>query len=149
VTKIIKLEDLAGVGGVLAHGVFDFLHVGHVRYFQRAAAQGPLTITVTCDEFVNKGQRRPYFNHHLRCEMIAAIECVKHVAISFGPHGTLPISVIKPKFYCKGTEYLSKQNPALMKEISEVRRWGGDILFIDDDGKEFSSTAILKAWDGR
>jgi len=57
--------------------------------------------------------------------------------------------VIKPKFYCKGTEYLSKQNPALMKEISEVRRWGGDILFIDDDGKEFSSTAILKAWDGR
>ena len=147
--KLARLEDLADIGGVLCHGVFDFLHVGHKRYFERAVAHGPLTVTVTCDEFVNKGPRRPYFNHHLRCEMIASIECVSHVAISFYPLATMAIGIVKPKLYCKGREYDHKDDQALALEIAEARRWGGDILFIDDDGKEFSSTAILKAWDGR
>ena len=44
---------------VLAHGAFDLLHLGHVRYIEEARHQGDcLFVTVTSDAFVNKGPSR-------------------------------------------------------------------------------------------
>ena len=47
---------------VLCHGVFDLLHMGHVRHFQEARAMGDLLIvSITADAFVNKGPENRYF----------------------------------------------------------------------------------------
>ena len=63
------------------HGVFDLLHVGHVRHFQKARDYGDvLVVTLTQDEFVNKGPNRPAFNQQLRAELLANLECVDYVA---------------------------------------------------------------------
>ena len=60
---------------VLAHGVFDLVHLGHVRHLgdNKKMIFG---VTITPDEFVNKGPGRPVFNANLRSEMLAALQCV-------------------------------------------------------------------------
>ena len=47
---------------VLAHGVFDLLHIGHIYHLQEARAAGDvLIVTLTADQHVNKGPGRPVF----------------------------------------------------------------------------------------
>mgnify|MGYP001476797654 CR=1 FL=1 len=47
----------------LCHGVFDLLHVGHIKYLKEAKKSGDvLVVSVTEDKFVNKGIGRPFFN---------------------------------------------------------------------------------------
>ena len=47
---------------VQCHGVFDLLHVGHLKHFREARTFGDiLVVTITPDEFVNKGPGRPAF----------------------------------------------------------------------------------------
>ena len=77
--KIKPLPDLAttlaGLRGqgrkvVHCHGVFDLLHVGHLRYFEEARAMGDvLVVTLTTDKHVNKGPHRPAFTEQLRVEV--------------------------------------------------------------------------------
>jgi len=88
-SKIKTIEELAkilnnfkekGKKIVHCHGVFDLLHPGHIRYFEAAKKKGDiLVVTITKDEYVNKGPDRPYFNEQLRLESVAAIECVDYV----------------------------------------------------------------------
>ena len=81
--KVFELHDLAqtlereraaGRTIVLCHGVFDLLHVGHIRHFAEAKRQGDvLVVSVTEDAHVNKGPHRPAFPEALRAEGLAGI----------------------------------------------------------------------------
>ena len=60
----IEIEKLRAEGErvVHCHGVFDLIHIGHVRHFQEARKFGDvLVVTLTPDRFVNKGPNRPAF----------------------------------------------------------------------------------------
>jgi len=47
---------------VHAHGTFDLLHIGHVRHLEAARKLGDvLVVTLTANQFVNKGPGRPVF----------------------------------------------------------------------------------------
>ena len=91
--KIKSLDELAllladrqnkGSKVVLAHGVFDLLHIGHIRHLEAAANEGDfLIVTLTADKFVNKGPDRPVFSELLRAEAVAALECVDLVSINY------------------------------------------------------------------
>src|SRR3990167_11074467 len=62
------------------HGVFDLLHIGHIRHFKRAREYGDLlVVSLTPDAYVNKGPGRPAFNEQLRAEAIASLDCVDYV----------------------------------------------------------------------
>src|SRR5262245_18927982 len=75
-----------GARVVLAHGVFDILHVGHKRHLDIGKRHGDvLIVTLTTDKHVNKGPDRPVFPEKLRAEMVAALESVDYVAISPNP----------------------------------------------------------------
>ena len=94
-SKTLTLEELAQVvadlrqaGKVVAHchGVFDLMHVGHIRHFEQAKQLGDvLIVTVTPDRFVNKGPNRPVFPEAQRAWSIAALACVDYVAINRWP----------------------------------------------------------------
>lgn len=129
----------------LTHGVFDFLHVGHKRYFEKAKSYADLLIvSVTTDKYVNKGPSRPIFNQHLRAEMIASLEAVDYVILSDDETAVNIISQIKPKFYVKGKDY-KKLKEDLTKNISKEKRAveknGGKIVFTDEI--QFSSSSII------
>jgi rfaE bifunctional protein nucleotidyltransferase chain/domain len=96
---------------VHCHGVFDLLHVGHVKHFETAKSLGDyLVVTLTSDKYVNKGPSRPIFNQDLRCEFISALSCVDAVCISDYQTSETVIKIIKPNFYFKGPDYKVNKN---------------------------------------
>jgi rfaE bifunctional protein nucleotidyltransferase chain/domain len=155
VSKVWELEALAqhletvraeGRRVVLCHGVFDPLHIGHIRYFKAAAAHGDvLVVTVTPDRFVNRGPNRPVFSEALRAEAIASLECVAYVAINTWPMATETIRLLKPSVYAKGADYkdASKDRTGgIILERDAVEAVGGEIVFTDELTYSASNLAI-------
>ncbi|MEW6087939.1 MAG: PfkB family carbohydrate kinase [bacterium] len=143
----IILEDLRKKGKkiVHCHGCFDLLHPGHIKHFQAAKRKGDiLVVTLTKDEYVNKGPGRPIFNHHLRADSIAALECVDYVAINEWPAATEAIKIIKPDLYVKGSDYSNKDGDItgkIYEEEEAVKSVGGMLHFTDE--ASFSSTSLI------
>ncbi len=146
--EIAKRLKRKGKKIILSHGVFDLLHPGHIRHFETAKTQGDILIaTVTKDEYVNKGPGRPVFNHRLRAESVAALECVDYVAVNEWPTAIETILRLKPDFYAKGSDYKKKEDDLTGKIFDEekaVKSVGGSILFTEEI--TFSSSQILNLY---
>lgn len=121
---------------VQCHGVFDLLHAGHIAYFQSAKKYGGiLVVTITADEFVNKGIGRPYFNAWTRARVVAALDMVDYVAINPFPTAVPAIEVLAPDYYVKGPDYKdmsSDVSGAIYEEKKAVERCGGKLVFTGD-----------------
>lgn len=130
---------------VLCHGVFDLLHMGHVKHLEAARREGNvLMVTLTTDAFVNKGPGRPVFTGAMRAEMLAALECVDWVGINEDPSAEPVLREIKPDVYVKGGEYKSSEDDITGKILSEqeaVEEHGGKIVFTDE--VTFSSSTLI------
>ncbi|HMG05210.1 MAG TPA: adenylyltransferase/cytidyltransferase family protein [Chthoniobacterales bacterium] len=138
----------AGARIVLCHGCFDPLHIGHLRHFVAASKFGDrLLVTVTADEHVKKGPRRPLFAQDLRIEMVAAIKYVSAAAINPCESAVETIRQLRPHFFVKGADYQNSENcnPNFLLEAAEVRRIGGKVVFTDE--LKFSSTEVIQ-WMG-
>ena len=133
---------------VQCHGVFDLLHPGHIRHFKKAKAKGDkLIVSVTPDQFVNKGPGRPAFNQNLRLESIASLSFVDYVILNDSPDALSAIKHIKPDFYVKGKEYSDSSKDVtgkIDKEIEAVEKEGGKVYFTDDI--VFSSSALINKY---
>jgi len=153
--KILTLEQLAssleverscGSRITQCHGVFDLLHIGHIRHFEQAKKFGDiLVVTVTPDEYVNKGPHRPAFPQDFRIEAIAALECVDYVAVTTSPTAVDAILALKPHTYAKGAEYRNHDEDVtgqIVNEEKAVLSVGGSIGFTDD-AVVFSSTNLI------
>src|SRR5215510_2005793 len=69
---------------VFTNGVFDLLHVGHVRYLSQARTFGDvLLVAINSDRTVRelKGPDRPVFKEGERAEILAALRCVDYVTV--------------------------------------------------------------------
>ncbi len=153
-SPIQTLEELASTAESLrkqgkkiahCHGVFDLLHIGHIRHFQEARTFGDvLIVTITPDVFVNKGFNRPAFPQALRAEAIAALKHVDYVAINNWPTAVETIKLLRPHFYVKGPDYKNKEadlTGEIYKEEATVNSVGGRLAFTDD--LTFSSSNII------
>ena len=142
-SKIVELNTLQGIGGILCHGVFDILHIGHVRQFKRARALSetlPLIVTLTADRFIRKGPGRPVFQADVRAEMLDAIEWIDAVAIVEEATGLSAIDTIKPAYYVKGVEYECRGGIAELERIA-VESYGGKMVYTE---RWSSSTSLLE-----
>ena len=89
---------------VLCHGVFDLIHIGHMKHFKSAKNYGDiLVVSITPDNFVNKGPKRPVFGEKLRAELLSNISSVDHVVIN-NTSTAINLIKIKPNIYC-GPDY--------------------------------------------
>ena len=125
-----------------ANGVFDMLHVGHVRYIQDASKEADvLIVAVNGDDSVraNKGEGRPVTNQRERAEIVSAIRGVSYVTIFHDSSPARLIAVLKPDVHCKGTDYTAVSVP----EREVVLAYGGRIA-ICGDPKDHSTTSILE-----
>ncbi len=83
-----------GSGTVVATGVFDLLHVGHLRFLRAAREAGErLVVGVEDDERTRarKGPGRPVVRAEERCEMLAALDPVDGVFLISGPADLAPV----------------------------------------------------------
>lgn len=130
---------------VLCHGVFDIVHVGHIRHFSLAKKEGDiLIVSTTKDRYVKRGPGRPVFNERLRIEMLASLDIVDYVSVVDSPTAIDFIKMIKPDVYAKGVEYKAKDKDVTGKIYDEeeaIKFVGGRLAFTDD--VTFSSSSII------
>ena len=126
----------------LANGVFDLLHVGHVRYLQAASQHADrLVVAVNSDASVRrlKGEGRPILGEGARAELVAAIRGVHYVVI-FDDDTVGPLlTSLRPDVHCKGTDYTVETVP----ERAIVQSSGGRTA-ICGDPKDHSTRDLLK-----
>ena len=107
----------------LANGLFDLLHVGHVRYLQAAKEQGDLlVVAVNSDASARalKGPSRPVVPQEERAEILAALACVDFVTIFEADDVGEILRRLRPDVHCKGTDYTPETVPE--REIARELR---------------------------
>jgi len=143
--KIVADLKKKGKKVVLCHGVFDIVHLGHIRHFNQAKEQGDVLITsVTEDKFVKRGPGRPYFNDRLRAEQLASLAMTDYVSIVEAPTATEFIRKVRPDVYAKGPDYKAKDKDVtgkILEEEEAIKSVGGRLFFTDDI--TFSSSKLI------
>jgi D-beta-D-heptose 7-phosphate kinase/D-beta-D-heptose 1-phosphate adenosyltransferase len=117
----------AGVRLVFTNGVFDLLHVGHVRYLAQARALGDaLLVAINSDRAVRelKGPDRPVFNEAERAEILAALRHVDYVTIFDDISPRRFIARLLPDVLVKGGDYGLDQ----IHGREEVEAAGGKVI---------------------
>ena len=111
-----RLAELPGEreGLVLANGIFDLLHVGHVRYLAGAREAGlALVVALNSDASARrlKGNGRPLIPLPERMEIVAALECVDWVTSFEEDTVEQVLRRILPGVHAKGTDYTVESVP--------------------------------------
>ena len=126
----------------LANGVFDLLHVGHVRYLEGAKALADvLVVAVNSDASTraNKGPGRPVIPELERAELVAALACTDWVVLFDEKDVRAVIRALRPDVQVKGTDY----TPETIPERDEVLAYGGKVAGAGDP-KDHSTTEIAR-----
>lgn len=140
--KILSIEEMlvereglraAGARLVFTNGVFDLLHVGHVRYLAQARGLGDaLVVAINSDRTVRelKGPDRPVFDEKERAEILAAVRFVDYVVIFDNVSPRSLISKLLPDVLVKGGDYQLDE----IHGREEVEAAGGGVIslpFVD------------------
>ena len=112
---------------VFTNGCFDILHVGHVRYLQRAQELGDaLLVAINSDRTVRelKGPARPVLNQDERAEILAALSSVDYVTIFDDVSPRALIAEVLPDVLVKGGDYQLDE----IHGRAEVEAAGGRVI---------------------
>lgn len=151
IEKILSLEQMlgerqrlraAGARLVFTNGVFDLLHVGHVRYLTEARALGDaLVVAINTDRTVRelKGPDRPVFDQAERAEIIAALKVVDYVVVFDDVSPRKLIATLLPDVLVKGGDYQLDQ----IHGREEVEAAGGRVISLPFV-KGASTTALIE-----
>jgi D-glycero-beta-D-manno-heptose 1-phosphate adenylyltransferase len=132
---------------VFTNGVFDLLHVGHVRYLTQARALGDaLVVAINSDRTVRelKGPDRPVFDQAERAEILAALRQVDYVVVFDDVSPRSLIAQLVPDVLVKGGDYQLDQ----IHGREEVEAAGGKVIslpFVDGA----STSTLIERMKGR
>jgi len=139
--RTVREERAAGRTVALANGLFDLLHVGHLRYLEGARAQADLlVVAINTDVSARalKGEGRPVVPEGERAELVAGLACVDFVTL-FSESTVEPLlRTLRPDVHCKGTDYSSETVPE-----REVARELGIRVAIVGDPKDHATSDLL------
>jgi D-beta-D-heptose 7-phosphate kinase/D-beta-D-heptose 1-phosphate adenosyltransferase len=127
---------------VFTNGVFDILHVGHVRYLAEARSLGDaLVVAINSDASVRalKGAGRPLMNENERAEILAALRAASYVTIFDDVSPRSLIARLLPDVLVKGGDYALDE----IHGREEVETAGGRVVslpFVEG----VSSSAIIE-----
>jgi len=139
---IIAAEKSKGKIIVFTNGCFDLLHVGHVKYLQKARSCGDiLVLGLNSDASIRrlKGKKRPLIGQDERAHILAALDCIDYVVIFDEDTPLRLISTLKPSVLVKGGDYTL--DGVVGREVVEAT--GGRVELVSFvDGK--STTNIIE-----
>ena len=148
--KVISSQGLTGVLDehrrarrkiVFANGVFDVLHVGHVRYLEAARAEGDLLVVgINSDSSTRKlkGPGRPILTERARASLVAALKSVNYVVIFDELDVNSLLKELQPDVHAKGTDYTADTVPE--RELAALL---GIRVAIVGDPKQHSTRDLL------
>ena len=127
--RIIKDLKAKGKRIVFTNGCFDLLHIGHVRYLEKARALGDvLVVGVNSDSSVRKlkGPKRPILPEEERAGILSGLGCVDYITIFREIDPLKLITSLRPDLLVKGGDWTKEQTVG--KEV--VERLGGEVVII-------------------
>ena len=127
--RIIKNLKARGKRIVFTNGCFDLLHLGHVRYLEKARSLGDvLVVGVNSDSSVRKlkGSKRPILPEKERTEILSGLGCVDYITIFNEADPLKLITSLKPNLLVKGGDWTREQ--IVGREV--VERSGGELVII-------------------
>ena len=96
---------------VLAHGVFDLLHSGHVSHLMQCRSFGDfLIVSVVADRFIKK-KRKLVCNELERTYMVGALRCVDRVILCEAEGPSHLLGLLQPYIYVRNDEYIKQDKP--------------------------------------
>jgi D-beta-D-heptose 7-phosphate kinase/D-beta-D-heptose 1-phosphate adenosyltransferase len=127
---------------VFTNGCFDLIHLGHVKYFRFAKAQGDLVVVaVNTDRSIRrlKGSKRPIISEDDRIHVLEELESIDYL-VKFDDDTPLSlIEQIKPDVLVKGADYKKEQ----VVGWDVVERYGGRVALAPlVDGR--STSALIQ-----
>ena len=150
--ELITLEKLAAIRHkfrdqkkfkvVFTNGVFDLMHLGHVRFLKKAKSHGNmLVVGINSDASVKeiKGPLRPIVTQKYRAEVLCALSCVDYVVIFDESTPEKTIETLQPDIHVKGGDWKADRMP----ETGLVRSYGGKVV-IEDSESEITTTSLIK-----
>jgi len=158
--KIKEKEDLRravedfkreGKRIVFTNGCFDLLHVGHIRYLEKAKTLGDiLVVGVNSDRSVKelKGPLRPLLPQEERMEILSGLGCVDYVTLFDEPTPLELITALKPHVLVKGGDW-SKET-IVGRDVVEGA--GGEVVvipFVEGSSTTHLIETILERYDQR
>lgn len=141
-TRIVEQEKKKGLKIGFTSGVFDILHIGHVKYLQDAKKHCDfLIVGVNSNDSVRilKGHKRPIQDDSERAEVVAALKCVDEVFIFSERNNNENVRAIKPDVYIKAGDY----SEADLSSAPIVKEYGGSIVIVPMI-QEKSTTGIIE-----
>lgn len=149
--EILKRLKAEGKRIVFTNGCFDLLHIGHLRYLEKAKTLGDiLVVGVNSDASAQglKGPGRPVLPLEERMELLSGLECVDYV-VSFDESAPLKlITVLKPHLLVKGGDWSTET--IVGKEV--VESLGGEVValpFIEGNSTSHLIETILERYANR
>ena len=142
--QLLRERQSLRIGGqvvVFTNGVFDLLHVGHVRYLAQARAMGDaLIVAINSDRCVRelKGDDRPIIKQDERAETLAALRDVTYVTIFDQISPRSLISQVLPDVLVKGGDYSLDE----IHGREEVEAAGGRVVSLPFVEGESTTTLI-------
>lgn len=137
------VERLRGRGRlVFTNGVFDLLHVGHLRSLEYARGLGAALVVGLNGDASARAQRpagRPVIGQFARAELLAALRCVDAVIIFDEPDPLRLIEAVRPDVLVKGGTYAPEQ----VAGGAAVRAAGG-VVALSPVLAGVSTTAIVR-----
>jgi len=147
------IEDLKAKGKriVFTNGCFDLLHLGHIRYLEKAKSLGDiLVVGVNSDRSVQslKGPERPILPEEERAEILSGLECVDYITLFDGLTPLELISSLQPHILVKGGDWAKETTVG--REV--VERSGGEVVilpFVEGSSTSNLIETILKRYEKR
>ena len=140
--EVIAVEKARGRTIVFTNGCFDLLHVGHVKYLQKAKSFGDILILgLNSDASVRrlKGDKRPLIGEEERAHILAALDCIDYVVLFDEDTPLRLIETLKPAILVKGGDYTPEG--VIGKDV--VESYGGRVELVEFvDGR--STTNIIE-----
>jgi D-beta-D-heptose 7-phosphate kinase/D-beta-D-heptose 1-phosphate adenosyltransferase len=147
------VEDLKKKGKriVFTNGCFDLLHLGHIRYLEKAKFLGDiLVVGVNSDRSVQslKGPERPILPEEERAEILSGLECVDYITLFDELTPLELISSLQPHILVKGGDWAKETTVG--REV--VERSGGEVVilpFVEGSSTSNLIETILKRYEKR
>lgn len=132
---------VSGKTVALANGLFDLVHVGHLRYLEEAAMLADVLVVAINDDAsarALKGEGRPIVPQQERAELIAGFRCVALVTLFGEATVEALLQALVPDVHCKGTDYTADTVPE-----RETARALGIRVAITGDSKDHATRDLI------
>lgn len=147
------VQDLKARGKriVFTNGCFDLLHVGHIRYLEKAKSLGDiLVVGINSDRSVRsiKGPLRPILPQEERAEVLSGLWCVDYITLFDEPTPLELITSLRPHILVKGGDWTKETTVG--KEVVEAS--GGEVIllpFVEGSSSTNIIETIIKRYEKR